>query len=169
MKATSSPKGFSLIEMLVYLTILSLVFIVIVNTMLSFTTSYRTLSAHRIIEHSAMSSLERMTRDIRSATSIDSANSTFGSTTGMLTIVSTHNSVSTTTKFYLDTGKLKVDVNNTYLGPLTTTNVTVTDLTYTLLTGSTTIAVKIDMTLQSTNGSFIKTNTYHSTVVLKES
>ncbi len=166
---SSNKKGFSLVEMLIYVSVMALIFAVIANVILSYTTSYRSLAAHRIVEHSAMSSLERLTRDIRAATSIDMTNSTFGSSQGMLTLVSTYNSVSTTTKFYIDINKLKVDVNGSYIGPLTTSNVSVTNLTYTLLTGSTTNAVKIDMTLQGNNGTVLKTNTYHATVVLKGS
>jgi prepilin-type N-terminal cleavage/methylation domain-containing protein len=167
MKHPRTQHGFSLIEMLVYIALLSTIFVVVVATLLSFTTGYRVLAAHRIVEHSAMSSLERLTRDLRGATSIDMGNSTFGTSPGILTLITNQNGNATTTKYYVQNNTLKLDVNGTYFGPLTTAKVTVSNLTYTLLTGSTTSAVKIDMTLTSTNGQAVQTRTYHTTVVLK--
>jgi prepilin-type N-terminal cleavage/methylation domain-containing protein len=169
MKTSLNNRGFSLIEMLVYLSVLAIILIVIINIVLSYTTSYRTLSVNRIIEHSAMNAMERMTRDIRAANSIDSANSTFGTNPGVLTIISTHSGFSTTTKFYVSSNKLNIDVNSSFLGPLTASNVVVSNLTFTLLTGSTTNAIKIDMTVDASNGTVSKSRTYHSTIVLKES
>jgi prepilin-type N-terminal cleavage/methylation domain-containing protein len=169
MKRFSAQHGFSLIEMLIYLAILTVVFVVIVNTILSFTGSYRTLSAYRIVEHSAISSFERMTRDIRGATNINAAQSTFDTNPGVLSLTSTIGSVSTTTRFYVDNNTLKVDVNGVYIGPLTTSNVAVTNLTFSRLIGSTTEAVKIDMTLQGTSGPATTSNNYHVTVVVKGS
>ena len=169
MKRNTSQSGFSLIEMLVYISVLSMIFIVVVATIVSFTSSYRTLTAHRVIEHSALSSFERLTRDIRGATSIDMGNSTFASNPGRLTLITTHKAVSTTTKFYIENGILKLDVNGSYVGPLTTSKVTVTNMTYTLLSGSTTQAVRIQMTVQGSSGSVTQEKNYQSTIVLKGS
>src|SRR4051812_39663825 len=108
---TSSKKGFSLIEMLIYIAILTIIFLMIVETIIGFSSSYRTLGAQRIIEHSAMESLERLTRDIRGATSVDVLNSTLGTSPGVLKLTTTYNNVSTTTRFYVDIDTLKVDVN----------------------------------------------------------
>lgn len=169
MKHSPHTKGFSLIEMLVYLGVLTIIFVVVINTLLSFSGSYRALSVQRIVEHSAVGALERMTRDIRNATSIDTANSTFGTSPGVLTIITTQNSVSTTTKFYVQSGTLKVDVNGTYVGPLTLSNVTVTSLIFTNLTSAHSSAVKIDLTLFGRLGTTTKSLPYHSTVIIKGS
>ena len=155
--------------MLIYIALLVMIFMVVLKTLLSFSSTYRTIAANRIIEASAITSLERMTRDIRNATSIDAVNSTFGSNPGILSLITTQNGVSTTTKFYVSSNTIQVDVNGTNIGPLTTSRVSVTSLIFTQLTGSTTNAVKIDMTLQGSNGNVTKTKIYHSTIVLKGS
>lgn len=165
MKRASTTRGFTLVEMIIYIAILTLVFMVITTTLLSFTSSYRVLSVRRAIEHSAIESLERMTRDIRAAASIDTGNSSLGVSPGVLTIIGPGNA--TTTKFHVQDGILAIDVNGVYKGPITTSDVTITNLTFNQLTTTYSKAVKIDMTLQAARGSVIETKTYHTTVILK--
>ena len=161
-----TKSGYSLVEMLIYVAILTIVSILVVNTILSFTRSYRDLEALRVVEHSGIDSMERMTRDIRAATGVDIGNSVFNTSPGVLTIVTTANSVSTTTKFYLDNGVLKVDINGTLSGPLTLTSASITNLTFRRLVSGISEAVKIDMTIQATVGNTTKVRTYHSTIML---
>ncbi len=156
-------KGFSLVEMLIYVTLLATILLLVINTVLSFSSSYRQLAALRAAEHSGIDAMERITRDIRQASSADT------SIAGALTLVATSNSVSTTTRFYVQNNVLNVDINGTYYGPLTTSNASVTNITFTLLTNSTSKAVKVDMTVQGISGTVTKTKTYHSTIVLKGS
>ena len=160
-------KGYSLVEMVIYIAILSIVSILVINTVLSFTKGYRDVMALRMIDHSSIDVMERMTRDIRSATQIDNGNSVFGTNPGVLVLVSTVNGVSTVTKFYLEKGIIKLDINGSYFGPLTLSNTTVNSLVFTKLDSGISSAVKIDMTVSSTAGGVTKTKTYHSTIVLR--
>jgi type II secretory pathway pseudopilin PulG len=169
MKRRLHNQGFSLVEMLIYIAVLVIIFLAVVSTVLSFTTSYRTLAAMRIVERSAMDAMERMTRDIRAASSVDTVNSTLDANPGVLVLVASEGGVSTTTRFYIDTNAVKVDVNGTYVGPLTTENVAINNLTFTLSTTTRSTAVKIDMTLQGTSGTAVQTKSYHTTVILKGS
>ncbi|MDQ3076809.1 MAG: hypothetical protein M3Q63_02035, partial [bacterium] len=120
-------KGVSLIEMLVYVSLISVIFLLIVRTVLSFTGSYRQLAANRELEHTALNVLERITREVRNASSISVSS-------GALTVVQTNNSLSTTTRFYRDGNVVKVDVNGTYSGPLSVTRGPVTSLTFIIAT-----------------------------------
>ena len=160
-------KGYSLAEMIIYIAILSIVSILVINTVLSFTRGYRDVMALRMIDHSSLDVMERITRDIRSATQIDNVNSVFGTNPGVLMLVSTVNGVSTVTKFYLEKGIIKLDINGSYFGPLTLFNTTVNSLVFTKLDSGISNAVKIDMTVSSTAGGVTKTKTYHSTIVLR--
>lgn len=156
--------GYSLVEMVIYLAILSVVSLIVINTILSFSQSYGNLRALRLLDHSASSALERMTRDIRSATSVDTANSALGVSPGVLTLLTSASA--TTTKFYVLNNILQVDVNNASSGPLTVSKSSITNLTFTKLSNGTTTAVKIDMTVSATDGTVSKSKNYHSTVVV---
>jgi type II secretory pathway pseudopilin PulG len=162
----SKNDGYSLVEMVIYISILTLIFVFAVNTLLSYSQSYRVLSALRVAEHSGVDAMERITRDIRSATSVDSVNSTFGTSPGVLTLVETTLGVSTTTKFYAQNGILKVDINGVYFGPLTLSNASTTNLVFTLLDNTESVAVKVDVTSQGTVGNITKSKTYHSTIIV---
>src|SRR5438128_2713217 len=111
--------GYTLVEMVIYVALMSVISFLIINTVLSFTKSYREVVALRIVDSGAIDSMERMTRDIRGGAIIDTRNSTLGTNPGILTLTTTTGGVSTTTKFYIQNGSLKIDVNGTYIGPLT--------------------------------------------------
>src|SRR3989344_9398076 len=164
----SGKGGYSLIEVIIYVGILTLVSIVVLNLLFSFTQSYKTLAALRAVEHSAIDAMERMTREIRASTAVVVAQSTFGSSPGVLTISSNSSGISKTVKFYLDSGILKMDIDGSYFGPLTSSNTTVSSLTFYNLTSTNSSAVKLDMTVSATVSDVTQTKIYHTTVVLKE-
>lgn len=164
----ATPKnGYTLIEAIIYVTILSVFFVIIINSMLSFATPYKKILALRLVERSGLDSMERITRDIRSATTVDTANSTLGSSPGVLTLVSTSGGVSTTTKFYVQNNILKVDVNGVYQGPLSSSSSTVNSLIFNTITNSISTAVKVDLIIQATVGTTTEIKSYHSTIILK--
>jgi|SRR3989344_4067074 len=167
MQSKLKNSGYTLVEMMIYVAILSLVSLLSVSTVLSFTRSYRDLLALRNVEHAGLDAMEKMTRDIRSTTSIDDANSVFGTTPGVLTIVATANSVSTTTKFYLQNGIIKADVNGSYFGPLTPSNASTTSLVFTKLNSGIGFAVKVDMAVSATVGTTSRAKIFHSTIIAR--
>ena len=159
--------GYTLVEMTIYVSVLLVITFVVVNTTLSFTKSYRELKTSRLVEHSALDAMERMTRDIRGADSVDVANSTLGTSPGVLTIVSTVNSLSTTTKFYVQNNILTMDVNGVYFGPLSLSDASVTNLTFRRYDSGISESVRIDLTVEASLGPVTKLKTYHSTIILK--
>jgi hypothetical protein len=167
MYSNKLKKGYTLIETVIYVAILATIYFLIISTLLSFNSSYRNVVALRIVDNSGIDAMERITRDVRSAASVDIFNSTLGSNPGVLTLVATSNGVSTTTKFYLQNGVVKMDINGTYYGPLTLSSASVTSLVFNKLDNSNSSAVKIDMTITGTSGFISKTKSYHSTIILK--
>lgn len=166
-KIKSENDGYTLVEMIIYVAILSIISLVITNTLVSFTRGYHTISALNEVDRSGVDVMERITRDIRAAKSIDIANSTFGSNPGVLTLIAISNGVSTTTKFYLQSGVVKVDINGVYFGPLTLSGAVVNSLIFSKLSTSVSSGVKIDMTISSTVGTAVESKNYHSTIILK--
>ena len=163
----SNQRGFTLLEMIVYVTILSLITVVLVNTLLSFSGAYREVRMHRAIDNSALTAFERMTRDIRGARNVVVNQSVLGTHPGVLTLNTVGTSVSTTTRFYIEDGVVKVDVNGVYSGPLTLARTAVTQLSFQRLVSTSSEAVKVDMTVEYVYGSTTKTKNYYTTVILK--
>lgn len=161
--------GYTLVEMVIYVGILSLISLVTIYTIFSFVSSYRNVTALRLAENSAIYSMERMSRDIMYATNVDSVNSVLGSNPGVLTITSVNNTYSTTTKYYLDSGVLKVDINGSYVGPLNSRGTQITSLVFNTVSSGKSTAVKIDMTINATVANVTKEKNYHNTVILRGS
>ncbi len=167
MTKNCNTKGYSLVEMVIYVTILSIVSVVLVNTLLSFTGSYKELQALRIVDRSGMDVFERLSRTIRSSTSIDTGSSVFGSNPGVLVLVETEGLVSTTTRFYLDNGIVKMDINGVYYGPLSLTSADINSLVFRKTDNPNTSAIKIEMSVSGTVGNVTKQKNFFLTTVTK--
>ncbi len=162
--------GFTLVETIMYLLLLVLLLAVVIGLILSLSKTYKVIQATKNIETSAVFSLERMTRDIRSATSVTTGQSTLGTNPGVLTLNSTDSSgAALTIKYYLSNNVIKVDENGSYVGPLTLSGVTVSNLIFRLSTSTNSQAVKVEMTLQSSSGSATTTSDFNTTVELRGS
>src|SRR3989344_4982017 len=83
-KKSLFSSGFSLIELIIYASILALILIVMVHTMFGIGSSYVNLKVMRNAENSAAVAMERMTRDIRDAESINLGASTLNAHPGKL-------------------------------------------------------------------------------------
>jgi hypothetical protein len=160
-------KGYSLVELVIYVAILSIISLLIISTVLSFTSGYRSILALRIVDHSAVDIMERITRDIRSAKQVDSINSVFGTNSGVLIITSTINGSDAIEKFYLQNDVVKLDINGNYFGPLSISNSIINSLVFTKMDSGISTAIKIDLTVSAVVGTVTESETYHSTVILK--
>lgn len=164
----NKKSGYTLVELIIYVSILSAVSFLIINTVLSFNKSYQNVLVLRRLDHSAIDVMERVTREIRSSRQIDNANSSFGSSPSVLSLISRTDGVNKTTKFYLEEGVVKIDVNDEFLGPLTSGKVSVTNLIFNVVNTSVSSAIKIDLELTSSLGEITRSKIYHSTIVLKD-
>lgn len=162
---TQTQGGFSLVETVVYLGIIVLVAGALITTFLSLSTTLARNTAERELTHSANASLERIVRDIRSAASVNTGLSTFGTSTGALALLAS----GTTTRFYIANGNLMVSLNGVELGPLTSEQVTVQSLVFHHYVGSTTDMVRAALTLSATSKAASSTHTFYSSAVLRGS
>src|SRR4051812_21674584 len=89
MRRFLKKSGFSMVETLVYLALLVLILGAVVASITSIARSYRTLKVIKNVETAGVFVMERMTRDIREAQSLDTVNSVFGTSTGKLVLGAT--------------------------------------------------------------------------------
>jgi len=160
-------RGFTLVEMVVYIAILVLSTILFINLLLSITTSYRTLKAVQSIHSSAVSSIDRMGFEIRGAKAVVSANSVFDAHPGKLVLTIPTSSGDITKEFYLDgSGILIIKEEGVDQGPLTKNNIEITSLIFRHLS-ATSSAIKIEMTIEGSNGKITKSAVFFDTFVLR--
>jgi len=169
-KKLPTTHGFSLVELLIYIALLSIILIVVVNTMLAMTRSYGAVASSRDIETSAIVAMDRLVREIREADDLIGTQSVFGTHPGKLVIKSTaEDNTVKTTEFSLNAGRLRVKENNMDTGPLTVSNVTVSRLVFSPIISGVSKAVKIEMEMQSGAGQALRSAKLYNTVVLRGS
>jgi len=163
-------RGVSLIETIVYISILIMIVSVIVGA-LSFTTrSYRRIQSAEIIESTAVISLDRMNREIRDASGIDTTQSVFNTSPGILMLNTTdENDVATTVKFFVAEGVIRVVEGGVDIGPISRNMARVTTLLFQSITNSQSKAIKIKMTVEVGQGESYLSKSFYSTVVLRGS
>ncbi len=156
--------------MLIYIFILSLLLIVLTSSLSSFLKPYRTIQSTQAIENSAETSLERITREIRSAKSVDLTQSTLGSSPGQLMLNTTDDSgTAMTIQFFMSGQSIRIKENGVDSGALTSASTRVTNLVFRQITTTNSQAVKIEMTIESGQGESYLSKKFYSTVVMRGS
>ena len=163
--------GLSLVETLVYASILALIFGVVVTSMVELSRSYKTLKVHRSMNLSSISGMERMIREIRQATNVVQTQSVFSTSPGKLVLVTTLPDASTTTtEFYLATTTLMMKQGGVVLGALTTASASVDSLIFRLIqNGNVSKAIKVEMQITATDSGYSKTAKLYTSAILRGS
>ncbi len=155
--------GFSLVEVLIYLAVTILISLAGVFTYLSLDTVLVRNATERAVNHGAMVALERIGHEIRQSVSVNTLQSTFGTTTSELTLVRG----ATSTNFVVVSGALVLSVNGVVLGPLTGDDVSVQSFVVNRYVGTTTDLIRVALTLSGNSKAASTTRTYHTSAVLR--
>lgn len=169
MKRAQHNTGFSLLEMIIYVTILSAVMVLVVGSMLSLARSYHSLVISRSINNSATIALDRVVREIRFANNVNVALSTLTTSPGQL-VLNTKDAVgqTTTIDFYVDSGVLKIREGGIESGSLTKQGLLVTNLVFfRVADAASTEAIKIELTLEGSSGPRTKQKTFYTSALLR--
>lgn len=164
---TSFKKGFSLVEMVIYIAILVMMLAIIIQVLLSIMGSNRIVRAVRNIETSAVTALSRMGREVRRAESIDLVSSTLGTHPGVLSLDGESDGVAYSVDFYLADGRLRLKENEVDVGALTQASSTVTNLVFSRFSATDTEGVKIQMTIESGTSTAYRIETFYSSILLR--
>jgi type II secretory pathway component PulJ len=167
MRRTSSQRGFTLLEMVLYLALLVSLATLTTLTLLAVGKSYASLKAAQRQNSSAIAAIGRIGAEIRAAESVNLAGSTLGTSPGTLSL--SGGSGATTTEFFLSGSSLHVRRNGADGGALTDAKTNVSALTFYLADNGTSQGVRTSMTLTTTEGSSIQTETFHSFFILRSS
>jgi len=159
-----------MIEIVVYSALFAIIIGAVVYTLISLGGVYRSLQATQAISTSAQVALERMTRELRVATSVDIGASTLVSSPGVLIINSLDDDGNPITKeFSVTNGILRLKEAGIDQGPLTQSSVHVDTLIFRRITNAKSEAVKIELSLSSGDGPAQSSKYFYSTIVLRGS
>ena len=168
-KHNKRPQGFSLVEMIIYIFILTLLLFVIVNLLSSISDTRRAINVGRSLDNSMVFATERLTREIRNAISVDTTESVLNINPGKLVLNSTDSGgLPRTLEFFVSDGVLRMKENNIDIGPITQQDARVTNLIFRHLTTPNSSAVKMEMEIEAGPlGKSIKTKKNYDTIILR--
>ncbi len=163
-------RGFTLVEMVVYVAFFAVLSILAVNSTLIVMKSFYALRLTQSINQSATVALERMSREIRNAYDIDTVQSTFGVNSGRLTLRTKDSlGANTTMEFYVSGSQLFLIEGGVYKGSLMTKNAILTNLVFRQIANPNSRAVKIEMSIRETRGILQKDVNFYNTIILRGS
>lgn len=170
MSEIKRQKGFSAVEMVIYISLVSLCLLLVVNLVIAMSSSYRTLSLSRIVADSASFSMERITREIRLAYDIDVAQSVFDASPGRIRLQSTDtNGYAQTVMFALEDGRINVYEDDLLLGALTSNRASTTALVFTRFATTTSTGVMVEMNIQASKGGDSRSAEFRTFIQMRNS
>ncbi len=156
--------GYSVVEILVYLAIFTSISILVINLFITIIASFNVTSINRKLLETGNVSMERISREIRQAKNIDIANSSINSL--QLNSIDSFGS-NVVIKFSALDGDLNLYKDSILLGNLLNEKVILTNLVFRRISTAIGEAVKIEMSLQYTEGKSTKTENFYNTIILR--
>ena len=137
-----NKKGSSLLEIIVYLALFTVLSTVIVNSLLISMRLYKDARTNREFTEQGVLVMERLSRTIRSADTINASSSTFDVSPGVLVL----SNGTSTTVFDTDNSALRLTENGAVSGNLTGGRISVSSLIF-YYYHATSTSIKTDITL----------------------
>jgi Tfp pilus assembly protein PilW len=157
-----------MIEMIVYLAIFATLSILVINSFIVMTSSFSASRTNRDLMESGSTAMERIVREVRQASSIDTSNSVLASSPGTLQLNSTDtNGNVVLIKFMAESGDLNLYQGGALSGNLLGSQISVTNLVFRRIATTQGEGVKIEMTLQDTRTQALRTENFYDTVILR--
>ena len=167
---TRVTRGFSLVELILYTAILSIVVSALTMTGVSLLRTFVYMQASADVAETATVALERITREVRFAYNVDTGASSLLTDPGVLVLETTDESGDpTTVTLTLADGRIYIAEGVDTPSPLTRDSVDITHLVFTHTIGTNTQAVRIDMTVERTVRDTTIVKDYRTFVVLDAS
>lgn len=158
-------RAFSLVEVLIYVAVTTMISLAGVLTYLSLDSALVRHATERGVNHAAQVALERISRELHSASTVDSLSSVLGVSPSVLVL----DAGATTTIFSVTGSTLMLTQNGVVLGPLTGNDVIVQDFTVHRYVGTSTEMVRVSLTLSAETKAASTTRTYYTSAVLRGS
>ncbi len=152
--------GYSMVELIFYVALFSFMSLVVINSILTMTKSFKETGTYAEVMKGG-DIIERISREVRRATSVASI-----SASDLKINTKNDSGVAKTMEFVLNNGNVQLFENDVFTGNLNTDNVTISTLTFSQITTTNGVAIKIALDINSKS----KTNSsesFYNTIVLR--
>jgi len=155
--------GYAVLELLFYISLFAILSLVVINTMITMAKSFKETALQAEWVQSG-TIIERISREIRQAYDINSISSS-----DLKLNTKDISGANKIVEFLLSSSNVQLLENNIFIGNLNTPKIVVTGLTFTQITTAKGKAVKILLTIKSTNDILNRTQDFYDTIVLRGS
>ena len=163
-----TKRGFTLVEVIIYLSITMMLSVVLVNSFLIVMRAFNAAQAASVVSVEASSILERTVREIRNANGVDVGASTFGSDPGTLVLNTVDvNGGAATVRLWSDGTDIFVQNVSGESSKLSSPGITVGRFEFNRFSTSTTDAIQIDLVLSATRGRTTIQKEFHTASVIR--
>ena len=166
----NKQRGFSLIELVVYVSGLTILTAVMVLIIMQFYTLYKEIIAVPRADRTGLLIVDRITKEIRSGDQLDTLNSQFNTTAGAIEFdVLEDDGTVTDKRFYVENGIVKYSEEGGDGEVISPRDLYVSNFNFTLVPTSVSQAVKFDMEFQFMTRNGTETKAYSGFSILRES
>ena len=170
-RSIAKRHGFTLIEMLVYVSMLVLLTVGVIRLVLTLSFNFAEIRVERRLMASSDLALETLVREIRLASSVVTSSSVFGTSPGKL-VISTFRSPTDLTPvvrtFTINASRLTSQDDSGPQEFLTPPEVQITNLTFWHLATTTSRLVTVKIILEAGQGRVLESKTFYDSAVLRQ-
>ncbi len=163
-KNRKTNKGFSVIEIIIYLAIFTTISVLVINSFIIILSSFSVIRSNHSLFDSGSIAMEKISREIRQADSIDIVNTT-NEILQMNSKDSSSNPVSV--KFAKEDNALNLYRNGALVGNLLAPNIKLNSIVFTTFFTTKSEGVKIKMNINDTRNKTEKTENFYNTIILR--
>ncbi len=167
MKQQNYSKGYSLIELVIYIALFVVISIVIVQSLVFVMKTYANARSFRALQQNGELVMERITREVRQSNTVSTASSVFGVTPGTLVVSGlTSGGSAYTDTFSVVNGAVQLSTTGV-ISTLSTNEVVVNALTFWNITTANSDAIKVRLDLTTVKAPIVS-KSFYSTIILRE-
>lgn len=167
---TIKNKGTSLVEVILYVVLLTLVTGIIIQMLIAVGGVYKNIKLTRELESSGAISMERMLREIRNSSSVVVSESTLGATPGILVVSGIdEDSNFYQIKFNVASEALQISKDSEAPTALTSSPISVSRLIFSHITNTNSQGVRVELEVSGTVGVVSKSEKFYGFAVLRGS
>ncbi|MFT5280676.1 MAG: type II secretory pathway pseudopilin PulG [Flavobacteriaceae bacterium] len=164
-----NQKGYTLVEIIVYVVIFSFVGVALINVLINLTTNFAITRINRTLQETGTSVLSRIENEVNNAYTVDVVYSNLGGHPGDLYIYKDEFESNTLVRFYIDNDVVYISEDDSLLGPLSSSSVDIDNLIFDHIVTSQGQALRVSLSLSASQGSITRSADFFTTLILRES
>ncbi|MES2953329.1 MAG: hypothetical protein V4674_02115 [Patescibacteria group bacterium] len=160
---TKGVRGYTTMELVVYLALFIVLSLFLTQALSTMARSFLALRLNQSVTASASDILERMVRDMRLASSIDTAQTIFDASPGKLVL----QAGATTTEYALLDGAITLRENGISTGQISNPGVVVSSLVFRKASSTSALSVRAEFSLYDKRAASTTKRTFYGTALLR--